>query len=175
MVLNVDIFKNTLKGGGARPNLFNIKLSYPAFVAGDTKTASILCKAGSLPSSTIPSIPISYKGSRQINVAGDRVFEPWGVVAINDTDFAIKESFERWMNGINSHQTNVGFTNPNDYQVDLEVEQLDRDGTVLKTYKFIGAFPTLVGQIELSYDATGQIQEYPIEFMYQYWESNTTN
>ena len=81
---------------------------------------------------------------------------------------------ERWMNGINGHTTNTGIVNPADYQSDLIVDQLDRDETVLKSYTFRGCFPTNVGAIDLNYDTTGAIEEFPVEFQVQYWESTTT-
>jgi len=82
---------------------------------------------------------------------------------------------ERWMNGINGHSSNTGLTNPTDYQADMLVDQLDRDGEVLKRYTFRGTFPTNVTAIELSYDTTGAIEEFQVEFQVQYWESNTTS
>ena len=81
---------------------------------------------------------------------------------------------ERWMNGIAGHTVNSGLVNPTDYQADLIVEQLDRDGTILKTYNFTGAFPSSVGQIELSYADADTIETFPVQFEYQYWTSNTT-
>ena len=44
---------------------------------------------------------------------------------------------------------NTGVIAPADYQTDLTVEQLDRDDTVLKSYIFRNAFPTIAA-IELS-------------------------
>ena len=55
------------------------------------------------------------------------------------------------------------------------VEQLDKDGTVTKTYTLRGAFPTNVSQIDLSYDTNDAIDEFTVEINYQYWESNTTS
>ena len=94
---------------------------------------------------------------------------------LNDTDMGTRDAMERWMNGINGHTTNVGLVNPTDYQADLIVEQLDRDGTSIKRYDFRGAFPTLVGEIDLDYDVSGQIEQFAVSFAYQYWESNTTS
>ena len=87
----------------------------------------------------------------------------------------VRNSFETWMNGINEHVNNQGLTNPSDYQADMIVEQLDKDGTVTKTYTLRGAFPTNVSQIDLSYDTNDAIEEFTVEINYQYWESNTTS
>ena len=173
-VLGVEDFKSKLVGGGARPNLFKVTLNFPTYVEGsDAELASFLCRAGQLPGSTIPAMPIAFRG-RQLQMAGDRVFEPWAITIMNDTNFTVRNSIERWMNGINEHSANTGRVNPADYQVDLTVDQLDKDEVVLKTYKFISAFPTALSAIDLAYDANDQIEEFTVEFTYQYWTSNTT-
>jgi hypothetical protein len=134
-----------------------------------------MCKAAALPASVIETISVPFRG-RSLQIAGDRpAFEPWSVTIINDTDFAVRNAMERWMNGINGHSSNTGLVNPTDYQADMFVDQLDRDGESIKRYTFRGAFPTNVGAIELSYDTTGAIEEFTVEFQVQYWESNTTS
>ena len=133
-----------------------------------------MCKGAQLPASVTNVIDVPFRG-RQLKVAGDRTFEPWTVTIINDTDFNVRDSMERWLNGINNHKANAGLTNPVDYQADLIVEQLDRDGTEIKTYNFRGAFPVNISNIELSYETVDTIEEFTVEFQIQYWESNTTS
>jgi hypothetical protein len=174
-ILGVDDFKAKLRGGGARPNLFKATINFPAFAGGDVELTSFLCKGAALPASVIETLPISFRG-RQLQIAGDRPsFEPWSVTIINDTDFKIRNSMERWMNGINGHSSNTGLVNPTDYQSDLFVDQLDRSGEAIKRYIFRGCFPTNISAIDLSYETTGAIEEFTCEFQVQYWESNTTS
>ena len=172
-ILGVDDFKAKLAGGGARPNLFKVTVNFPAYAGGDVENTSFMCKGAQLPASVIAPLPVLFRG-RQLQLAGDRTFEPWTVTIINDTDFRTRNALERWMNGINGHQTNTGLVNPADYQSDLVVEQLDRDETVLKTYNFRGCFPTNIAAIDLNYDTVGAIEEFTCEFQIQYWESDTT-
>jgi len=171
-ILGVNDFKSKLRGGGARPNLFQVILTFPAYVTGDVELASFLIKAAQMPASTMGTIPVPYRG-RQLQIAGDRVFEPWTVTVINDTDFKIRQSMEQWMNGINAHQANTGLTNPADYQVDAAVQQLDKDASVLYEYRFRGIFPTAISSIDLSYENVDTIEEFGVEFQIQYWESIT--
>jgi hypothetical protein len=174
-ILGVDDFKAKLRGGGARPNLFKATINFPAYAGGDVEITSFMCKAAQLPASIIETIAVPFRG-RSMQIAGDRpAFEPWSVTIINDTDFAVRNAMERWMNGINGHSSNTGLVNPTDYQADMFVEQLDRDGEAIKRYTFRGAFPTNVGAIDLSYDTTGAIEEFTVEFQVQYWESDTTS
>ena len=172
-ILGVDDFKAKLKGGGARPNLFNVTVNFPVYAAGNVEVTSFMCKGAQLPASVMEAIAIPFRG-RELKIAGDRTFEPWNVTVINDTDFVVRNAMERWMDGINGHTTNSGLVDPIDYQADLYVDQLDRDGKSIKRYNFRGCFPTNVSAIDLSYDNPNTIEEFTCEFQVQYWESNTT-
>ena len=173
-ILGVDDFKAKLRGGGARPNLFKATINFPAYAGGDVETTSFLCEAAQLPGSTITPIVVPFRG-RQLKMAGDRTFDTWSPTIINDTDFIIRDSMERWMNGMNAHSANTGLTNVVDYEADLLVDQLDKDGSIIKTYNFRGCFPTAVSPIDLSYASESEIERFTVEFQVQYWEANTTS
>jgi hypothetical protein len=173
MSLRVDDFKAKLKGGGARTNLFKATLNFPAYAGGDAELTSFMCKGAQLPASTMGFVEVPFRG-RMLKIAGDRTFETWTITVLNDTGFEVRNSMERWMNGMNAHSSNTGITNPVLYQSDLIVEQLDKDGSTVKTYNLRGCFPTNVSSIEVSYDNEA-IEEFTVEFQVQYWESNTTS
>ena len=167
----ISDFKSKLTGGGARANLFEVVLTIPDLAQPPTDVldkSRFLVKAARLPASNIQQIDVPFRG-RILKIAGDRTFDSWSITVINDTDFAIRSAFERWMNVINRLSDNTGAVNPADYQADCYVYQLDRDGQSLRSYRFFDTFPTQVGPIELSYDATG-IQEFTVELQVQYLE-----
>jgi hypothetical protein len=173
---NIADFKAQMLGGGARPNQFRVELTFPSFVtlgvvAG--QRAQFLCKATSLPQSTIENIGVLYRG-RQVNFAGERTFQPWSVTIYNDVSFNIRNAFEQWQSGIQNYSTTEGKTNPRDYQVDLQVHQLDRSGATIKTYRFVDAYPTTIGTIALDYEQQNQIEQFDIEFQYNFFTSNST-
>ena len=185
----LDAFKGKLIGGGARSNLFECELYWPSGASPDNaddndlaERARFMVKAASLPASTISNIAIPFRG-RQLKIAGDRTFEPWSITVINDVDFKLRDSFERWMNLMNKHEDNAGLTNPTSYQKDLVVRQLGRSSMdqhnsgeaipVLKEYQFRGAFPTTVSSIDLSYENTDAIEEFTVELEYQWFDSMT--
>ena len=66
-----------------------------------------MCKAAQLPSSIMAVVEVPFRG-RQLKIAGDRTFESWTPTILNDTDFVVRDSMERWMNGINAHSANTG-------------------------------------------------------------------
>ena len=168
-------FKSKLAGGGARSNLFEVELSFPAAVgvadANDIlNKARFLVKAANLPASNVAPIEVPFRG-RVLKIAGDRTFDTWSITVINDTDFAVRSAFEKWMNTINRVSDNTGATDPASYQADAYVYQLDRNGDTLRKYHFYDVFPTQVSPIELSYETTGSIQEFTVELQVQWWEA----
>lgn len=171
MALNVDDFKAKLVGGGARANLFKVICNFPGVAGGNTELASFMIKGASLPASTIAPVEVSFRG-RKLKVAGDRTFEAWTITVINDNNMSIRNSFEKWMNYINQHLANQGATNPASYQTDMEVQQLDRAGKVVKKYKFRGVFPTSISAIDLNFETNDAVEEFTVELNYQYWDAN---
>jgi len=169
---NIADFKAQLRKGGARSNQFFVTLNLPVFAGGanESRAASFLCNATSLPAVTISDVPLTYRG-RPVHFAGEREFAPWTVTIINDGDFKIRSAMEAWSDGIASFDTTNGLVNPRDYQVDLFVTQIDRNGDNLKSYKFYDAYPTEIGQIALAYDNPA-IQTFDITFQYNFFVPN---
>ena len=166
-------FKSKLTGGGARPNLFEVELNFPTQVGVDNdvlQKARFLVKAAALPASNITPIDVPFRG-RILKIAGDRTFDTWTITVINDTDFGIRSAFEKWMNTINKLSDATGTNNPFEYQKDAFVHQLDRDGSILRSYHFYDIFPTNISTIDLSYETTDTIQEFTVELQVQWWEA----
>ena len=172
---NINDFKAKLAGGGARANQFKVTMPFPGFaqVGGEIEDLAFLCTATSIPAMTVGNIIVPFRG-RQIKIAGDRTFGDWGITVLNDTNFKLRNAFERWQNGINNMTDNEGLSNPVDYQVDSFVDQLDRNGNTLKSYTLRGAFPVEVGSIDLSYSENDAVETFGVTFQYQYFETNTT-
>ena len=176
---SIEKIKSTLKGGGARPNLFQVNLtSFPGGADYDSDEFSILCKAAALPAQNIANIDVPFRG-RTFKVAGDRTIDTWTVTVINDETFALRNAFEQWSDLIARLDNNLGATDPSAYMVNAKVFQLGRGASagsvtnqgdrnaVLKEYEFVDIFPTNVSQIDVSYDSTDTIEEFTVEFQVQ--------
>ncbi len=186
---NVSEFLGKIQQG-VKPNLFLVDLQFPAnhpdAPSGDEKDlVDILCKSAGIPAANLGTIEIPYRG-RVVKIAGDRTFDNWSVTFINDAGFKVRGFMERWLEQMNSHEGNTsGLFLPNNgsgYTADLKVKQLERDDatTVIREYIFRDAFPTSVSQIDLAYDANDQVEDFTVDFQYQYWEvvsggAGTTN
>ena len=60
-------------------------------------------------------------------------------------------------------------------RTDLEVQQLDRDDTPLKSYIFRNAWPTSVTGIDLTSEAAGDIETFDVAWRYQHFEASGVN
>ena len=181
---NLNAFlQQGLSGGGARPSLFEVRLTgVPVDVpGGQTAAVSFLCQSASLPASTLQLIEVPYFG-RTIKLAGERVFRDWTITIMNDEDFALRDLFESWSNKINAMLSNVQDSAPSnllDYKVDsIEVLQYGKagpgnDSGVIRSYTFYGMFPTDVGQIQLDWSRGNQIETFDVTLAYDYWEPGT--
>ena len=181
----ISDFKSRLVGGGARPNLFEVRMTdLPDFVDDwPSETFQFMCKAAALPASNIAPIDVPFRG-RIFKVAGDRTIDTWTITVINDEDFRIRNAMEAWMDGIAKLSNNLGATNPSAYMRNATVFQLGRganprsenaDGdrnAVLAEYEFIDMFPTNISQIDLSYDSSDTIEEFTVEFQVQSFNLN---
>ena len=177
-------FRKALKGGGARPNLFEVTI--PDFPGNDGVKGSnaagdftMLIKAAQLPESTIGLVEVPFRG-RTFKVAGDSTFAPWSITVINDTDFKARKALESWSQQIAQYSDASGFSNPGNYMTDAHVTQLKRkkissekyDGGGLEpvtSYTFYDIWPTSISSIDLSYDSSDVIEEFTVEFQVNYW------
>ena len=177
---NITEFRSRMTGGGARSNLFEVEITFPGGIGIDENSVAdknpFLVKAAEIPASNLGNIPVPYRG-RVLPIAGDRTFDPWTVTVINDTDFELRDAFEKWSNFINDVQTAQGVTNPETYQTEARVFQKGREGSgpgdtekTLRQYDFVGIYPNVVSSIPLDFGATDQIEEFQVTFNYLFWE-----
>ena len=178
MAFNLDQFRNNLKDGGARPSLFEAELRWPQSVTTGVDAAAasrFMVKVAELPASTMAPIQVGYFG-RKLNVIGDRSFAPFTVTVINDEDFIIRRALEEWIDRMAGADSAVsqyrGGSGDGGYTTTLDVTQFGRrgEGQRLRTYQFVGAFPTELAAIPLGWDTTDAIEEYTCTFTYQWWE-----
>jgi hypothetical protein len=191
-------FRNRI-GDLARPNLFQVEIGFPGIVDSGTPNSgatpgsqeqrtqesagasqagsgssslslsSFLVKAANIPASTVGVIEVPYRG-RTLKIAGDRTFEPWTVTVLNDKGFALRSKFEEWSTKIQALQQNL--QQPRtiaEYQSNAVVRQYDRQGGIVRTYQFVGIWPSNISAIDLAWDSNDTAEEYTVEFQVQYW------
>jgi hypothetical protein len=177
MAFNINEFRSQMQGDGARPNLFEVTLPFPAFaLPGTAQTKlSFMCKTAQLPGSTVNSVPVQYFG-RELKFAGNRTFQDWSITVINDEDFSIRKGFERWMERINGHVDNVrsvAYVTPASYVGQATVVQYKKNGQSPQDlqYNFKDIFCTDISAIDLDWGSNDAIEEFTVNFSYSYWTS----
>ena len=193
---NITQFKSRLNGG-VRPNLYEVEINFPTGVGGnggsDDQKVSLssqgryLCRSTSLPTHSQGLIEVPFRG-RFLKIPGDRTFEAWTATFYNTADFNLRAAFEQWINLGNQVDENIGATTGLDAIFkDIYIRQLSKDASgsnsagsgssvdknkVLRTYKLFDAWPTSVGAINVAFDSNDAIEEFDVEFQYQYLDAN---
>ena len=169
---SIEEFKAVLQGGGVRPTMFQVEMTFPDAVTVDptqaTNEGTYLIKASNLPASNVGVINVPFRG-RQLKVSGDRTFDDWSVTVTNDVSFVIRKAMEKWSELIQNMNYALGANELDDYFATAIVRQLDRDGNQLRAYKFEGIWPSTVDAIDLAFDSTDTVEEYGVTFNVQYW------
>ena len=173
---SIDKFKSKVSRGFARPNLFEVSMDFPDALGIDAdikNDCKFLVRAAQIPSFQLGVIEVPFRG-HTLKIAGDRTFEPWTVTVMNDSEFKVRNAFERWVERIQDHEANFQKGDGLDYFKDLKVKQLSRDSRdgdnakVIRKYVFRNAFPTNISSIDLDYGNNDAIEEFTVEFQIQY-------
>ena len=172
---NVERFKSALTNGGARPNQFAVQLSFPTYVASQSiavARAPFLVNIAELPGQTVNPAIVQYRG-REVKFAGDRIFAPYTITVMNDAEMSIRNGMEQWMNGMEDNAAKFGRLQPSEYQRDIDVLQLDRNGNILKSYKLVNAFPVDLSPVALDFGANDQISQFTVTLQYQHFTTSS--
>ena len=198
MPISVTKLRDKLTGGGARPSLFYAKINFgniigsnglgesiSNIVGDNSQNISFFMKASQIPESSLNAVPMNFLGREFKVPSTDRTFQDWTVQIINDEDFRIRHVFESWIEHITPggaiFDTQSVFGPNNTVFCDMEVHQLKKSGEVSSfgtpgneqfygSYYFKDAFPTNVSGIDLSWDTKDTIEEFSVQFAYQFWE-----
>lgn len=156
---------NAIKGSFdnlARPNRFHVT----GF--GLDRQLEFFAQSASLPASNLGTIEVPYQG-RTIKVPGDRTFDEWTVTVREDNDASLRVAFEDWLNEVNGIISNQGINNVEDFKREGQVQQFDRAGNVILTYTIVGAWPSAVGAIDLSWDENDSVATFDVTIQYDYF------
>lgn len=146
--------------GGVRANLFKVNITGPT----QFTSLDFLCKGAGLPGQSIPAIDVGFRG-RTLKVPGDRSFDDWEVVVLNDPEMANRQAIENWMTQITASSANYTNFNRNsiDYYGLATVSQLDRQQNVIRSYR-MHILPTTVSAIELDMSTNDEVEDFTITF-----------
>jgi len=173
MAFSITDFRSKgLAQGGARPNLFqtvmtNNPVNMPTQGEGGW---SFVCKIAAIPASTIAAIDVPYFG-RQVKIPGNRTFDNLSVTVINDEGFGVRDSIERWMGLMNGHINNEQTRDISTLLGSMTVTQYSKEHMMVGSdpWTFVDIFPVSLGEIALDWGSNDAIEEFTVEFAYDYW------
>jgi hypothetical protein len=179
MPFDLTNFTGELIGSGARPNLFQIELTFPP-AATDGEAGRLLpfmAEAATLPGDHLGTISVFYFG-RELKYPGDRRFQPWAFRIINDENFKIRKAFQKWMNALNMHVANLRSPIagvPSGYKVNATIKQYAKvGGDPIHEYKLVNCWPSEVTPIEVSWESADTLEKFDVTIQYDWWTDVTT-
>jgi hypothetical protein len=168
MPLDLQEFRSQFQDGGARPSLFEMQINRGT---GSSPSAQFYIRATEIPGLTVNQIVQKFAG-RELKFAAQPTFTNLTVTVLNDEKFTVRRFLEGWLNDINGRVTNVRAPQAATevgYQGTGRITQFGKAGGELAVYEFVGLFPVNLAPIPLDWSNDGVIEEYTIEFAYQYW------
>jgi hypothetical protein len=168
-------FQNALSDV-CRPNRFYVSIDPPIDLEDFQEDDFILVKGASLPGRSIGEHEQWWQGERY-KILCDSTYDDVTITFWNNYDDSganLRDKFEDWMNLIASDEDNIR-GNHSDVKGEVNISQLGRDGTLLKTYTLKHSQPKAVGDIELSMDNTDQVEEFTVIFSYSYFTTDSSD
>jgi hypothetical protein len=173
---NVNKLKGALKGGGARPSLFDFTITGAPTSITHLGNLKYFCQVSALPPLTVTPIEKTYFG-RAVKIPGDIVFGDLSTTIYQTETGDERFDIESWMDKINGHVDNKSTleTETGDfmgkYSAKGTLTQYAKDGTTkLSTVDFIDMWPQTVSEIALSYDTASDIEQFDVTWSYNYYE-----
>ena len=174
MAFKLSTFQSALQYGGARPSLFEFKIT--AAPTDDMTKANIhlYCNVSEIPPLTLTPIERQYFG-RTVKIPGDLVFADLTTTIINTEDYTVRNEIEKWMDVINGTSDNKNVVSGlagglGDFgRGTAELIHYQQDGNKTMTYEFEDIWPTNISEIALSYDTASDIEQFDVTWAYNYY------
>ena len=167
---NLDSFIDQFNGGN-RTHRYDVEMNFPPGVNdSETDLNKFFIRAASLPASQVNPIRVPYRG-RILKWPGDRIYFPFTFRVLDQNqskDKSLWNSFNKWSNLINDHESNVSSQEWNKFTTDWEIHQVDNSGNNVKSIKLIDCWPTIVGPISMDSNSIDTLVEFTVTVEYSY-------
>ncbi len=161
---NLHSFR-TIIGDHSRPHLFMV--SIPP-IGSDNIEMTAFARSTKLPSYEISTADIPFQGMNYKVATTANMGGTWECEFLADDAHEIRLRFFQWMSSVYDPQRMTPGS-PLFYKSDnVSVSQLNRIGTAVFNYQFVGLFPTTVGEITLDH-STQEPEKFSVTFTYDYF------
>jgi hypothetical protein len=162
-------FRSALQrhGNVGRQYRWRVNLAFPAAVTSSTQTqdASILAISTQTPKFTLGEVMLPW-GGREFPEPGDRKWEPFPLTFLGVEDDFHHSLFEAWQEQFNGSQSNTAADEFVNLFQDVELELLDKNDAVVKTYRLQDAWPQEVGELTLDQTAQDSYSQFTVTLRY---------
>jgi hypothetical protein len=184
MANSIQDFINGFRGG-TRKNRFKVTGTFPSGVGGDDTKLEFHVLSASLPNSTLGIVNFPYRG-RLIPYVGDRTYEPWDILVLDDSVAGLYNAFQGWTELINNQESNEHAYVDDDswfggsaagaaIQDDSwYIEQLDLNGSPIKKIILRSCWPSTVSALQFNMAETG-FNSFAVRMNYNYIQVDGIN
>jgi hypothetical protein len=161
-------FKSQVKSKGlARSNRYEVIIPrFPASSANGERLLTLFCDATNLPGMNILTQPQRFYGEAW-ELPYERSFDPVTLSFYMDSNFEIKEGFDRWQSRI-INPTSRSINYYNDYVQDIEIRVLNVDDRIPYSLTLYEAYPKTINSIQLD-AAARDVMKLQVVMQYRYW------
>lgn len=161
---SIDSFISGFKNP-AKTNLYKLVIRSEGGAPTVPSGLDIRAKGTMLPSADINVMEIPYKG-RKIKIPGERTFAEWTVTVMETAGMEIRKALETWISTMDS-EDQIRRNTAALSTIEVTLLQPDNSSTSMK-YELIGAFPSSIASVDLSFDEQTAPLEYQVTFQYSY-------
>lgn len=174
--MQISQLRQAVRSGLVRSNRWRVTVNFPGYAGSgaDGQQAALLARTTNTPSATMGVIDLTW-GGRNLPIPGDRTYEEFTVTFIGVNDMNVYNAFQRWSENINGSDSNKGLTNLDQIMNDVQLELLDVNDQITKTYLLHDAWPSVVGQMSLDSGEMDGYSQFDVVFRYvNYSQPNIT-
>ena len=149
----------------ARPNRFLVEITTPTGVSAFKfeEKDQYYVRSANLPGKTIGDITNLFWFGENYKIAGDPTFEDLTLKFLDQFNHGLRLKFLTWMEAIASTVSNER-GEPGDYKTVITLHQLDNANNTMATCYCHGAYPKIVGPIEVGQDQNDAVEEFDVTF-----------
>lgn len=171
--------------GGTRKNRFKVTGIFPTGIVAEANKLQFHVLSASLPNSTLGIVNFPYRG-RLIPYVGDRTYEPWDILVLDDSSSGLYNAFQGWTELINNQESNEhAYGNDDSWFAGAAaeaaiqddswfIEQLDLNGSPIKKITLRSCWPSTVSALQFNMAETG-FNSFAVRMNYNYIEVDGVN
>jgi hypothetical protein len=128
---------------------------------------AFMVTSAELPSMMIGEVDLYWQGMTA-KLTSDPTFDAFTCSFINDYNMVIKDFLDSWLQVEASIADNTRSSQAH-YKAEILIEQLGRQGEVIRSYMLHGAWISMMAAIPLNMGETNRVEEVQVTFNYDFW------